>query len=102
MNSYQDSKHQITHSKRPVLAEFYTQSCVPCKTMTPIIKRIEREYTGILKVLSIDAEEASDLCNHYDITSVPYILFLKEGKPVFEYTGFIPYASLKQLIDKNL
>ena len=38
----------------PVLADFYSDSCVPCKRMSPILSQLESEYADKLKVVKIN------------------------------------------------
>lgn len=97
-----DPQHIIEHTKRPVLAEFYTDFCVPCHELKPVLDQIEREYTGMLKVLRIDAEQYQNLVLKYNVGSVPFLILFKDGKIEMEYADFIPYKPLKQMLDKHL
>lgn len=100
--SLTDPQHVIEHTRRPVLAEFYTDSCVPCHELKPVLDQIEREYTGMLKVIRIDAEKYQNLVLKYNVGSVPFLILFKDGKILFEYADFLPYKSLKQMIDRHL
>lgn len=101
-NNLHDPSHIIEHTRRPVLAEFYTESCVPCHELKPVLDQVEREYTGVLKVIRIDAEKYQNLVLKYNVGSVPFLILFKEGKVAFEYADFIPYGPLKQMLDKHL
>lgn len=98
----QDPQHIIEHTKRPVLAEFYTDACVPCHELKPVLDQIEREYTGMLKVVRIDAEQYQNLVLKYNVGSVPFLILFEDGKIESEYADFIPYKPLKQMLDKHL
>jgi thioredoxin 1 len=50
-----------------------------------------------ISLQKIDAEQNRDLANQYQITGVPTIIILKNGKPEFRSTGVMAKT---QLIDK--
>jgi len=50
-----------------------------------------------INLQKIDAEQDRDLANQYQVTGVPTIIILKNGKPEFRNTGVIAKT---KLIDK--
>ena len=40
---------EVLKSELPVLVEFYSDSCIPCKQMSPILGDIEDDYEDKLK-----------------------------------------------------
>lgn len=37
-----------------VLADFYSDSCIPCKRLSPVLFELEKEYEGKLKIAKIN------------------------------------------------
>ncbi len=48
MFDYQNSRVYRFEGERPVVIDFYTNWCVPCKTIAPILEELQREYEGKL------------------------------------------------------
>ena len=46
---------EVLKSKEPVLVDFYTDTCPPCRMMAPLLAEIETEAAGSLKVVKINA-----------------------------------------------
>lgn len=45
---------EVLKSELPVLVEFYSDSCIPCKQMSPILGGIEDDYEDKLKVVKVN------------------------------------------------
>lgn len=46
---------EVLQASIPVLVEFYSDSCIPCKQMSPILGDIEVNYEDRLKVVKVNA-----------------------------------------------
>ena len=46
---------EVLQASTPVLVEFYSDSCIPCKQMSPILGDIEDDYEDRLKVVKVNA-----------------------------------------------
>jgi thioredoxin 1 len=71
---------------------FSTTNCVPCKSFKPIVQQASAE-TGI-NINYIDAVSNPSMTNAYSVTSVPTIVFLRNGQVIDRFTGAMP----KQLL----
>lgn len=81
-----------------VILDFYADWCSPCQRMSPLID-------GIAKVLpqftfiKINRDFFMDLANTFKITSIPTLLFLRNGKEIGRYDGKpLTKKELKKLI----
>jgi len=86
---------QALKSGKPVLVDFGSNSCVPCRQLRPILKEIEKEYADKARVLVIDVYEHQDLARQYRVTLIPTLIFFdKTGKEVFRHVGAWDKASI--------
>ena len=94
---------EIINSGKPVMIDFWATWCGPCMSMAPIIDELSQEYEGQVVIGKYNVEEESDLSAQFRITSLPTILFLKNGKKAdLRLAGSQTKSSLKEAIDKLL
>ena len=83
-----DEFNQALKSGRPFLVDFGANSCMPCRQIRPILKEIEKEYTGKAQVLILDVYKNQDLAREYKVSLIPTLVFFdKAGKEVFRHVG---------------
>lgn len=80
------------------VADFFSDSCIPCKRMSPIIAELEEELAdvrfGKLNI-NFDAETAEK----YGVTAVPTLIFFKDGEEKARLTGAQKKAAILETID---
>jgi thioredoxin 1 len=92
---------QALKSGRPVLVDFGSNSCVPCRQLRPILLEIKKEQEGKLEVLVIDVYKHQNLSSEYRIQVIPTLVFFdSSGKEMFRQQGFMPKAALTEHIKK--
>ena len=77
--------------------ELGSVKCIPCKRMQPIMKEIEEEYKGQVRVIFYDVwtNEGRPYARKYRIRVIPTQVFLdKDGKEYFRHEGFFPKDDL--------
>lgn len=77
--------------------ELGSVNCIPCKMMQPIMKEIEEEYKGQVKVVFHDVwtENGRPYAMKYRIRVIPTQVFLdKNGAEYFRHEGFFPKNEL--------
>jgi len=88
-------------SGRPVLVDFGSNSCIPCRQLRPILHEIKKEQEGKLEVLVIDVYKNEGLSSEYKIQLIPTLVFFdSKGKEMFRHQGFKPKAALMEELKK--
>ena len=85
----------------PVLVEFYTPTCQPCKQLEPDLRSVAQEIPGV-KVVKVDSTKAQEVATHYDVRSAPVLIGFKNGEPVQRVNGKPPMHRLRQLVQSLL
>jgi thioredoxin len=93
---------KILNSKNVVLIDFQAPWCAPCKQMTPIIEKLQKDYTGKATIEKIDIVANKTIKDNYNIASIPGLILFKNGKEVWKHTGLISYVDLSKVINKYL
>lgn len=80
-----------------VLADFYSDSCIPCKRMSPVLAELEEEQPGI-KLVKLNINFGAETAAEYNVTSVPTLVFFKDGAEVRRVTGAVKKSQLEEII----
>ena len=78
---------EVLQSKEPVMVDFWGPQCKPCLALMPAVDRLEKEYTGKLKVGKVNATENRMLCARLRVMGLPAYLFYKDGVEVKRLAG---------------
>ena len=73
---------EVLCSKEPVLVDFSTESCGPCRMLAPVLDEIGSESDGQIKVVTIDAASESTLAASFGVNAVPALFAFKGGNVV--------------------
>jgi putative thioredoxin len=84
----------------PVLVDFWAEWCGPCKQLTPLLAKLEAQYAGRVKLVTVDTEAQPQLAQHFQIKSLPTVYAFVNGQPVDQFQGLQSEATIKAFIDK--
>ena len=94
-------EQMVLQAEQPVLVDFYSDSCVPCKRMSPLLAEIEEEYTDKVKVVKVNAPDERPLAEQYEVQSVPTLLLFRDGKETARLRGAVKKAQIQEIIEQN-
>ena len=86
----------------PVLVDFYSDSCVPCKRLTPQLSKLEAAREGALEVVKVNTNFDSELVERYNVMSTPTLVLFNQGEEVARTSGFKRVAELEEFVDGAL
>ncbi|KAG7697779.1 hypothetical protein KL930_000166 [Ogataea haglerorum] len=86
-----DEFKQATSVSNLVVIDFFATWCGPCKMIAPMLEKFSAEYSSF-DFYKVDVDELPEIASQYDVTSMPTILFLKDGKEVKRIIGANPSA----------
>lgn len=84
----------------PVLVDFWAPWCAPCKTLGPMLEKLEQAYGGRFKLVKVDTDKEQQLAQHFKIRSIPTVFAIVGGRPVDQFQGALPEAKLREFIDR--
>jgi putative thioredoxin len=86
----------------PVLVDFWAAWCGPCRTLGPILEKLETEYAGGFKLVKVDADAEQQLAGAFGIQSLPTCVLLKNGQPVDGFMGALPPQQVREFLNKHV
>ena len=79
---YQNSRVYRFEGERPVVIDFYTNWCVPCKAIASILEELQQEYEGKVDIYKVDSDTEKELVEAFNVRSIPTLIFVPmEGQP---------------------
>ena len=96
----EEFEHYYAQKDLPIVLDFYTDTCNPCKTLTPILERLSKEYKNDIIFIKTKANENIVLAKQLGVTSVPTLIFVNKNKEIERENGLITEHSLRERIDE--
>lgn len=92
---------EVIEAGTSVLVDVYAQWCGPCKMIAPTLDSMADDYDNF-KICKADMEENSSIVSKYSITSVPTLLFFKNGECVDRMVGLTAPDKIEEKIEEYI
>ncbi len=86
----------------PVLVDFWADWCGPCKSLGPVLEKLEADYAGRFKLVKINADTEQQLAGAFGVKSLPTCILLIGGRPVDGFMGALPEGKVREFLDKHV
>jgi thioredoxin 1 len=89
---------EVLANDQLTVVDFWAEWCGPCRAIGPVIDELSKEYAGKVNIGKVDVDNNPEVSMKYGITSIPAILFIKNGEIVDKQIGAVP----KSVLDKKI
>ncbi|KIC92648.1 thioredoxin [Flavihumibacter solisilvae] len=93
---------EVIASDKLSVLDFWAEWCGPCRAIGPVIEELSKEYNGKVKIGKVNVDNNPQLSINYGITSIPAILFIKNGQVVDKLVGAQPKANFVKKIEAHI
>lgn len=95
-------KSEVLESDKLTVVDFWAEWCGPCRAIGPVIEELSKEYAGKVNIGKLNVDHNPQVSSTYGITSIPAILFLKNGQVVDKLVGAQPKSNFVKKIETNM
>ena len=90
---------EVLQAKGLVLVDFYSDSCVACKKLAPVLGNAEDDYEDKIKVYKVNTNFDVELAEQYEVQANPTFILFKDGQAKDRKTGALKQAELNSWIE---
>jgi thioredoxin 1 len=88
-----------------VIKRYTATWCQPCKQLAPVFEELQREMVNERDQIifqTIDVDQNKDTTLEANISSVPTVIFEKNGQQVYRFSGVLPKSVIAGAIRQHL
>jgi thioredoxin 1 len=78
---------EVLKANEPVIIDFWGPRCRECLALMPTVERLEKEFSGKIKVTKVNAEQNRMLCAKLRVMGLPTFLLYEKGSEVKRLSG---------------
>ena len=92
--------------QQPVLLDIWAPWCGPCRTLGPMLEKLEVAYAGRFTLAKLNSDEqpqiAGQLSQMFGVRSIPFCVLFSQGQPVDGFVGALPESEIRAFLDKHV
>ncbi len=92
----------IQKSPVPVLVDFYSLTCIPCRQMAKTVTKFATDFNGRVRVGAFNTalDQEGKILGPLRVRAVPTLVLFNKGRPVETFVGITGYLKLAEALEK--
>ena len=95
-----DFEQLVLQANKPVLVDFYSDGCGPCRMLAPTVERLAEDYEGRALIYKVNVDTLPALAQRYGISGIPAVLFFEGGRETQRLVGLRDQKAYANVLDK--
>lgn len=93
----------ILASRVPVLLDFWAPWCRPCRTLEPMLLRVQKRFGDALRVAKVNVDMHDDMLRRFNVRSIPLLVLAIDGRESLRLAaGECPEAHIISELTRHL
>ncbi|XP_071814155.1 thioredoxin-2-like isoform X2 [Apostichopus japonicus] len=92
----------INEKGKLTIVDFHASWCGPCKVLAPRLTKALESVGDKVNLAKVDVDDNADLAMEYKVSSVPTVLFFKDGSHIDKFIGAIEQDRIEHYIEKYM
>jgi thioredoxin 1 len=97
--SDEDDLDAVVAENDAVIVDFHADWCGPCITMTAFLEEIDGDTDAT--IATIDTENHQRLPQEFEVSTLPTLLFYRDGELVHRHTGLPARQEFRDLVAEH-
>ena len=95
-----DFDEKVLKSKLPVIVDFYSDSCVACKKLAPVLGDIEDENEDDIYIYKVNVNYDKALAEEFKVMSAPTVICFVNGEQKGKVVGLKEPEEIEALFEE--
>ncbi len=95
-------QRDVLASSKPVLVDFWTEWCAPCKPLAVSLDELSVELVDKIVIAKVNAETSPNIANKYGVRGFPTMMIFKDGEVAASRSGAMPKQKIKEWIAQSI
>mgnify|MGYP002517433661 FL=1 len=91
---------EVLKSEGLVVVDFFATWCAPCQMLAPVLIELDKKYGDEVEFYKVNIDESEDAAIRYGVSSVPTLIFFKDGEEIDRQVGFADEDELSNSIEE--
>ncbi len=91
---------EVLKNEGLVVVDFFATWCAPCEMLAPVLIVLDKKYGDEVEFYKVNIDESEDAAIRYGVSSVPTLIFFKDGEEIDRQVGFADEDELSNWIEE--
>lgn len=91
---------EVLKNEGLVVVDFFATWCAPCQMLAPVIAELDKKYSDEVQFYKVNVDESEEIAMRYGVSSVPTLIFFKDGEEIDRQVGFAEEDEISSWIEE--